>query len=60
MGFNSKETIGILVDVSLSYAIEPPKASDFYAKYRAGELDQFTHGILRDIARNSLNEVAST
>jgi regulator of protease activity HflC (stomatin/prohibitin superfamily) len=25
-----------------------------------GELDQFTHGILGDIVRNSLNEVAST
>jgi hypothetical protein len=24
------------------------------------ELEKFTHGILRDIVRNSLNEVAST
>jgi regulator of protease activity HflC (stomatin/prohibitin superfamily) len=60
MGFNSKEGMEILVDVSLSYAIEPAKAPDFYVKYRVGELDQFTHGILRDIVRNFLNEVAST
>ena len=60
MGFNSKEGMEIFVDVSLSYAIDPVKAPDFYVKYRVDDLDRFTHGILRDIVRNSLNEVAST
>jgi regulator of protease activity HflC (stomatin/prohibitin superfamily) len=60
MGFNSKEGMEIFVDVSLSYAIEPSKVPDFYVKYRVNDLDRFTHGILRDIVRNSLNEVAST
>src|SRR5271170_4861926 len=60
MGFNSKEGMEILVDVSLSYAIDPIKAPDFYVKYRLSDLELFTHGILRDIVRNSLNEVAST
>jgi regulator of protease activity HflC (stomatin/prohibitin superfamily) len=60
MGFNSKEGMEILVDVSLSYAIDATKAPDFYVKYRVEDLDRFTHGILRDIVRNSLNEVAST
>src|SRR6201998_314065 len=60
MGSNSKEGMEILVDVSLSYAIEASKAPDFYVKYRVDDLDRFTHGILRDIVRNSLNEVAST
>ena len=60
MGFNSKEGMEISVDVSLSYAIEPQKVPDFYVKYRVSDLDVFTHGILRDIVRNSLNEVAST
>ncbi len=60
MGFNSKEGMEIFVDVSLSYAIDPAKAPDFYVKYRVDDLDRFTHGILRDIVRNSLNEVAST
>jgi regulator of protease activity HflC (stomatin/prohibitin superfamily) len=57
---NTKEGMEIFVDVSLSYAIEPTKAPDFYVKYRVGNLEMFTHGILRDIVRNSLNEVAST
>jgi regulator of protease activity HflC (stomatin/prohibitin superfamily) len=60
MGFNSKEGMEIFVDVSLSYAIEPAKVPDFYVKYRVSDMDMFTHGILRDVVRNSLNEVAST
>ena len=60
MGFNSKEGMQIFSDVSLSYAIDPVRVPDFYVKYRVNELDNFTHGILRDIVRNSLNEVAST
>ena len=60
MSFNSKEGMEIYSDVSLSYAIEPRRVPDFYVKYRVSDLDTFTHGILRDIVRNSLNEVAST
>jgi regulator of protease activity HflC (stomatin/prohibitin superfamily) len=60
MGFNSKEGMEIFVDVSLSYAIEPTKVPDFYVKYRVADMEMFTHGILRDVVRNSLNEVAST
>ena len=60
MGFNSKEGMEIFADVSLSYAIEPSKVPDFYVKYRVNKLDVFTHGIMRDIVRNSLNEVAAT
>jgi regulator of protease activity HflC (stomatin/prohibitin superfamily) len=60
MGFNSKEGMAIFADVSLSYAIDPQKVPEFYIKYRLSDLELFTHGILRDIVRNSLNEVAST
>lgn len=60
MGFNSKEGMEIKSDVSLSYAIDGNLVPEFYVKYRISDLDQFTHGILRDIVRNSLNEVAST
>ncbi|SEB84274.1 SPFH domain-containing protein [Terriglobus roseus] len=60
MSFNSKEGMEIYSDVSLSYSIEPKRVPDFYVKYRVTDLGQFTHGILRDVVRNSLNEVAST
>lgn len=60
MSFNSKEGMEIYCDVSLSYAIEARRVPDFYVKYRLSDLEMFTHGILRDVVRNSLNEVAST
>jgi regulator of protease activity HflC (stomatin/prohibitin superfamily) len=58
--FNSKEGQEVRADVSLSYAIDAQKVPDFYVKYRVNDLEKFTHGILKDIVRNSLNEVAST
>jgi regulator of protease activity HflC (stomatin/prohibitin superfamily) len=58
--FNSKEGQEVRADVSLSYAIDPLKVPEFYVKYRVNDLEKFTHGILKDIVRNSLNEVAST
>jgi regulator of protease activity HflC (stomatin/prohibitin superfamily) len=58
--FNSKEGQEVRADVSLSYAIDAAKIPDFYVKFRSDDLDRFTHGILKDIVRNSLNEVAST
>ncbi len=60
MSYNSKEGMEIYSDVSLSYAIDPKMVPDFYLKYRLSNLEAFTHGILRDVVRNSLNEVAST
>jgi regulator of protease activity HflC (stomatin/prohibitin superfamily) len=60
MSFNTKEGMEIYSDVSLSYAIDPRRVPDFYVKYRLSDLELFTHGILRDVVRNSLNEVAST
>src|SRR6185369_361589 len=60
LAFNSKEGQEVRTDVSLSYAIDSVKIPDFYVKYRSDDLDRFTHGILKDIVRNSLNEVAST
>lgn len=60
MSFNSKEGMDIYSDVSLSYSIDPKRVPDFYVKYRVTDLEQFTHGILRDTVRNALNEVAST
>jgi regulator of protease activity HflC (stomatin/prohibitin superfamily) len=58
--FNSKEGQEVRADVSLSYAIDSVKVPEFYVKYRTDDLERFTHGILKDIVRNSLNEVAST
>ena len=57
--FNCKEGQEVRAEVSLWYAIDPVKVPEFYVKYRTDDLERFTHGILKDIVRNSLNEVAS-
>jgi len=43
----------VRADVSLSYAIDAAKVPDFYVNYRTDDLERFTHGILKDIVRNS-------
>ena len=58
--FNSKEGQEVRADVSLWYLIEAARVPEFYVKYRTHDLERFTHGILKNIVRNSLNEVAST
>lgn len=58
--FNSKENMAISADVSLSYAIERDKVSEFYVKYRNDDLAKFTHGIMRNVARDAFNEIAGT
>jgi regulator of protease activity HflC (stomatin/prohibitin superfamily) len=60
ISFNSKEGMEIKGDFALSYAIEASKTPDFYVKYRITDLEKFTHGQLRDIVRQSLNEVGAT
>lgn len=60
MSYNSKEGMEIYSDVSLSYSIDASRVPDFYVKYRVSDLSLFTHGILRDVVRNALNQVAAT
>jgi regulator of protease activity HflC (stomatin/prohibitin superfamily) len=43
----------------LSYYIQQDKVPHFYVKYRSDDLNHFTHGILRNIARDAFNEVAA-
>jgi regulator of protease activity HflC (stomatin/prohibitin superfamily) len=57
--FNSKEYMAIAADVSLSYSIQRDKIPEFYVKYRANQLETFTHGIMRNVARDAFAEVAS-
>lgn len=58
--FNSKEGMVISGDISLSYQLNPEKVPSFYVKFRTDDLETFTHGFLRNIARDAFNEVGST
>jgi regulator of protease activity HflC (stomatin/prohibitin superfamily) len=57
ISFNSKEGMQVTCDISLSYSLKPEKVPHFYVKFRNDDLTQFTHGFLRNIARDAFNEV---
>ncbi len=57
--FNSKEGLVINCDVSLSFQIEGTKVPAFYVKFRSDDLNIFTHGFLRNVARDAFNEVGA-
>lgn len=56
--FNSQEGMVIAVDLSLSYHLEEDKVPAFYVMFRTDDLDRFTHGFLRNVARDAFNEIA--
>lgn len=60
ISFNSKEGLIITADVSLSYQLLPDKVPHFYVKFRSDDLNSFTHGFLRNVARDAFNEIAGT
>lgn len=58
--FISKDGQTITGDVSFSYQFDQVKVPNFYVKFRipGDELDRFTHGFLRNIARQALADEA--
>lgn len=59
ISFNTREGTSIQGDVSLSYELTPLKIPNFYVKFRSDNLNIFTHGFLRNIARDAFNEIGS-
>jgi regulator of protease activity HflC (stomatin/prohibitin superfamily) len=58
ISFNSREGLVITADVSLSYQLEAAKVPAFYVKFRSDDLNQFTHGFLRNVARDAFSAIA--
>jgi regulator of protease activity HflC (stomatin/prohibitin superfamily) len=58
LSFNSAEGLTISGDISLSYQLLAERVPSFYVKFRSDKLDAFTHGFLRNVARDQFNEVA--
>lgn len=56
--FTNKDQMQIAVDISLAYQLDPTKAPAFYSKFKADELDTFTHGFLRNLAREKFDTAA--
>lgn len=60
MTFNTSEGLVVSGDISLSYQLAFDKVPAFYVKFRTDEIDAFTHGFLRNIARDAFNEIGGT
>jgi regulator of protease activity HflC (stomatin/prohibitin superfamily) len=57
--FNTKDSVPVNLDVAVSYQLESTRVPDFYTKFRADNIDSFTHGFLRDTTRNIVANVGS-
>ncbi|MDC6292236.1 prohibitin family protein [Ralstonia pseudosolanacearum] len=57
--FNTKDAVPVNVDVAVSYQLDRDKVPDFYTNFRADRIDSFTHGYLRDTARNVIVAIGS-
>jgi regulator of protease activity HflC (stomatin/prohibitin superfamily) len=56
--FTNKDQMLISADISLSYSLKPEKIPAFYVKFRSDRIENFTHGFLRNTARDMFNETA--
>ena len=56
--FTNADQMLIAVDLSLAYTILPDRVPSFYVKFRNDNLELFTHGYLRNQARERVNEIA--
>jgi regulator of protease activity HflC (stomatin/prohibitin superfamily) len=57
--FNTKDSVPVSLDVAVSYALSAQRVPEFYVKFRADQIQTFTHGFLRDTARNVVVAVGS-
>jgi regulator of protease activity HflC (stomatin/prohibitin superfamily) len=57
--FNTKDSVPVSVDAAVSYTLEASKVPEFYTQFRADNINRFTHGFLRDSARNILTNLGS-
>lgn len=57
--FQTKDNVPCNVDVAVNYTLIESKVPEFYTKFRADRIDLFTHGFMRDQARNAASQIAS-
>ena len=57
--FNTKDSVPVTLDVAVSYGLAAERVPEFYTKFRAERIETFTHGFLRDTARNVIVAVGS-
>jgi regulator of protease activity HflC (stomatin/prohibitin superfamily) len=56
--FTTKDKMQVSIDVSLAYTLDFAKVPAFYTMFRSDDLEKFTHGFLRNIAREKFDSIA--
>jgi regulator of protease activity HflC (stomatin/prohibitin superfamily) len=59
LSLNSRDSVPVNMDVAVSYILGNAQVPDFYTHFRADRIENFTHGYLRDTARNVVVAVGS-
>lgn len=56
--FTTSESMQVAADISIGYSMKPDKVPAFYLKFRHDDLEKFTHGFLRNLAREKFDNAA--
>lgn len=57
--FQTKDSVPVSLDVAVNYSLNQAKVPEFYTKFRADNIEMFTHGYMRDQCRNALSQIGS-
>lgn len=58
ISFTTLDQMSVNADISLAYHLVGEKVPAFYVKFRSDDLDHFTHGFLRNLAREKFDNNA--
>lgn len=56
--FTTKDQMQVAADISIAYQLKPDKVPAFYVKFRSSDMDAFTHGFMRNMAREKFDQAA--
>ncbi len=56
--FTNADQMQIAADISLAYHLNGERVPAFYVKFRSDDINTFTHGFLRNLAREKFDSVA--
>jgi len=56
ISFNDTNGLNVTADISLSYQLNEKQIPQFYVTFRSDDIVHFTHGFLRNVARDAFNE----
>lgn len=56
--FTNKDQLQVAADISVAYSLKRDRVPYFYVKFRSDDIDTFTHGYLRNLAREKFDNAA--